>query len=332
MADEGGLPHLVDLAVNAVAGRRLPQKGSAAPQFMQWWQDPSVKHKLASTRRTALPLIKACGAGKAAGVRILDCTGGWGVDAATLAAAGATVDIIERNPIMAQLLADILQQAHLASDLGPLLRGQVGGLWQGEASAVLHATTPSSTAATAEVHQLWPSIPHSLGGTPPSGPPSAPPSGPWDVLYIDAMFPPRGKASANVKLPAQWLHAIAAQEAIHSLPAEHPARADLCAALASTPLSGMGGLLGQAMGPLATLVGSAAEADNVSPADALAAPLVQAALDSPIRRVVLKRPSSASPFPLPKPDSGDANLPAFSVQGKSVRFDVYQRPWLQHAC
>lgn len=317
------LPQLVDLSPALDGRRQSRQSKQLATHFMQWWSNPSILHKLASAHRTALPLVKACGAGKSVPVRILDATGGWGVDAATLVAAGATVDIIERNPIMAQLLLDILQHAHGSSELRPLLRGRVGGLWGGDAAAALHSS--SATAAPKQhMEHLWP--------PPSSGSSSAPPlpCGPWDVVYIDAMFPPRGKASAAVKLPAQWLHALAAQEAVEGLGTANPRYAELQGALMGGSLADMGAVLGRAMGALVESSASIS-GEELPPADALALPLVQAALSSPVRRIVVKRPGRAGPLVLPAGEADDGKRPSFAVNGKAVRFDVYQRPWLQHS-
>lgn len=51
-------------------------------------------------------LIRACRPGP--GIKIIDATAGWGRDAAILASFGAEVIMLERNPIMATLLADAL--------------------------------------------------------------------------------------------------------------------------------------------------------------------------------------------------------------------------------
>lgn len=53
-------------------------------------------------------LVRACK--PALGMKIIDATGGWGRDAAILASFGAEVLIIERNPIIAALLADALDR------------------------------------------------------------------------------------------------------------------------------------------------------------------------------------------------------------------------------
>ncbi|WP_028387961.1 class I SAM-dependent methyltransferase [Legionella fairfieldensis] len=53
-------------------------------------------------------LVRACKPGH--GLRIIDATAGWGRDAAVLASCGAEVLMLERNPVMAALLADALQR------------------------------------------------------------------------------------------------------------------------------------------------------------------------------------------------------------------------------
>lgn len=53
-------------------------------------------------------LVRACKPAK--GLRILDATAGWGRDAAVLASFGADVLMLERQPVMAALLADGLNR------------------------------------------------------------------------------------------------------------------------------------------------------------------------------------------------------------------------------
>ncbi|ASQ46760.1 class I SAM-dependent methyltransferase [Legionella clemsonensis] len=53
-------------------------------------------------------IVRACKPG--AGVRILDATAGWGRDAAVLASFGAHVIMLERQPVLATLLADALMR------------------------------------------------------------------------------------------------------------------------------------------------------------------------------------------------------------------------------
>lgn len=58
-------------------------------------------------------LVRACK--PAPGVRILDATAGWGRDAAVLASFGADVLMLERQPVMAALLADGLRRLNSQS-------------------------------------------------------------------------------------------------------------------------------------------------------------------------------------------------------------------------
>ncbi|WP_133126825.1 class I SAM-dependent methyltransferase [Legionella nagasakiensis] len=64
-------------------------------------------------------LIRACKPVK--GMRIVDVTAGWGRDAAVLASFGAQVVMIERNPVMAALLADGLRRLDSQSPLASCL-------------------------------------------------------------------------------------------------------------------------------------------------------------------------------------------------------------------
>ena len=70
-------------------------------QFLQKRRDAGKKQGL----------VRACK--PARGVRILDATAGWGRDAAVLASLGADVLMLERQPVMAALIADAL--SHLDS-------------------------------------------------------------------------------------------------------------------------------------------------------------------------------------------------------------------------
>lgn len=58
-------------------------------------------------------LGRACGL-PAAGLHILDATGGMGVDAMALARKGACVDIVEREPILWALLKDLVRRVGVA--------------------------------------------------------------------------------------------------------------------------------------------------------------------------------------------------------------------------
>lgn len=83
-----------------------------APLYVDF-SAPSIERR--SNLGKKQPLIRACKPAK--GVRIIDATAGWGRDAALLAYAQAEVVMLEREPIMAALLADGLKRAPWLSDL-----------------------------------------------------------------------------------------------------------------------------------------------------------------------------------------------------------------------
>lgn len=66
-------------------------------------------------------LIRACK--PTPGMRIVDVTAGWGRDAALLAEAGAQVLLVEKQPVMAALLADGLQRLPANVSTLTLLQG-----------------------------------------------------------------------------------------------------------------------------------------------------------------------------------------------------------------
>lgn len=100
----------------------------------------------------------------------VDATAGLGEDALLLAAAGFTVTLIERDPVIAALLADTLRRAREVPQLVEAV-DRMRAL-EGDSVAYLHEeqTTP-------------------------------------DVVYLDPMFPARGK-SAAVKKKFQLIHQL----------------------------------------------------------------------------------------------------------------------------
>ncbi|MDI9819406.1 MULTISPECIES: class I SAM-dependent methyltransferase [unclassified Legionella] len=112
-------------------------------------------------------LIRACKPTK--GLRIIDATAGWGRDAAVLASFGAEVIMLERQPIMAALLADALMRRDDSSKKSLQLQ-----LHPCNALDFLHNLAP----------QDYP-----------------------DVIYIDPMHPERQK-SALVKKDMQVLQKL----------------------------------------------------------------------------------------------------------------------------
>ncbi len=103
---------------------------------------------------------------------IMDLTAGLGRDSYVLATAGARVAMFERQPIVAALLADGLQRLRSGGDEQELAIAQRLSLHQGDSLEVV--------AALAEQD-----VP--------------------DVIYLDPMFPERGK-SAKVKKSMAFFH------------------------------------------------------------------------------------------------------------------------------
>lgn len=110
-------------------------------------------------------IAKAVGLNKGAAPLVLDATAGLGRDAFVLASLGCKVEMVERNNVVAALLADGLQRAKLDSEIGA---------WVSERMQLHFCANGSAHALT-----------HWQGPRP-------------DVVYLDPMFPHR-KKSALVK-------------------------------------------------------------------------------------------------------------------------------------
>ncbi len=105
---------------------------------------------------------------------VMDLTAGLGRDSYVLATAGARVAMFERQPIVAALLADGLQRLRSSGDEQELAIAQRLSLHQGD----------SLTCVAALAEQEAP-----------------------DVIYLDPMFPERGK-SAKVKKSMAFFHQL----------------------------------------------------------------------------------------------------------------------------
>jgi 16S rRNA (guanine1516-N2)-methyltransferase len=118
-------------------------------------------------RRTAqgTDLLKACGVGGERRPRVLDLMAGWGVDALVLAARGCPVTAVERLPMLAALLQDLVG------------RSGISGV----------AVQCADAMEVLDVAQ------------------------PFDVVYLDPMFPQRHKAALPGKR-LQWLAELAAPD------------------------------------------------------------------------------------------------------------------------
>jgi 16S rRNA (guanine1516-N2)-methyltransferase len=109
-------------------------------------------------------LGKAVGRGKKSPLRVLDATAGVGRDAFVLADLGCEVDLCEREPVIAELLRAGLDCARCDGDSWLVGVVQRMHLYPGDARQVTTA------------HLQW-----------------------VDVIYLDPMFPPRGKSAAVKK-------------------------------------------------------------------------------------------------------------------------------------
>ena len=119
-------------------------------------------------------IAKAVGLHKITEPTVLDLTAGMGGDAFVLASLGATVTMVERNPIVHALLNDALSRAKLKND--------------DELQDILGLLSLIKHDAISYLEQLDETqIP--------------------DVIYLDPMFPSRAK-SAQVKKEMQFFHEI----------------------------------------------------------------------------------------------------------------------------
>lgn len=114
-------------------------------------------------------IAKACGLHKKRDLTILDATAGLGRDAFVLASLGASVTMVERNPVVAALLFDGLRRGAAITELS----------WLNERMQLLH----SSALAALQQHAAV------------------------DVVYLDPMFPARDK-SALVKKEMRAFHDV----------------------------------------------------------------------------------------------------------------------------
>ncbi|MEO0442680.1 MAG: class I SAM-dependent methyltransferase [Pseudomonadota bacterium] len=129
-------------------------------------------------------LAKAVGIKGAFRPTILDLTAGLGADAFVLATLGCAVELLERVALVAALLRDGIERARLASD--PDIRDIADRLSLIPTSAFKHLPARAQ---------------------------------PVDVIYLDPMFPERGK-SAQVKKTMAAFHALVGSDgdAGHLLP------------------------------------------------------------------------------------------------------------------
>jgi 16S rRNA (guanine1516-N2)-methyltransferase len=142
------------------------------------WTTPEIRRRVAGGKRQLLG--KAVGLARLAQPRVLDATAGLGRDAFVLASLGAQVTLAERNATVAALLAD----ARLRALADPAAAGAAARTTIVGADARNLMALPSSAV---------------VGG----------PAGErFDVVYLDPMYPDRGK-SALAKKELQLLRELA---------------------------------------------------------------------------------------------------------------------------
>ena len=119
------------------------------------WTGAELRRRIAGGKRQ--PLARAVGLHKDSALSVLDANAGLGRDGYTLAAFGATVTLVERNPSIADLLRDAHRRAL--------------------ADAAAQAIARRIEIICSEAHAIFGGARH------------------WDVVYLDPMYPDDGKTS-----------------------------------------------------------------------------------------------------------------------------------------
>ncbi len=122
------------------------------------WGSAEQRRRIAGGRKQLL--ARALGLAKRPDLEILDATGGLGRDAFTLASLGARVTLVERQPQIAELLADAHRRAQADPALAPAAARIE--LRRGDAATILC-------------------------------------EGRWDSVYLDPMYPHSGKTALPQK-------------------------------------------------------------------------------------------------------------------------------------
>ena len=135
------------LVVNE-AGLSLQELGPKAPGPVRVdFVEGALAHRRQFGGGSGQMIAKAIGIAQGVRPRILEATAGLGRDGFVLAGLGCEVTLIERQPIIAALLADGLNRAHADLDVAPiasrmrLMTGNAISLmreWQGEPPQVIH--------------------------------------------------------------------------------------------------------------------------------------------------------------------------------------------------
>lgn len=144
----------------------LPKQGDISVDF----SSGRASHRRLYGGGKGEAIAKAVGLHKKSTLTVLDATAGLGRDSFVMASIGATVLMVERQPIVAALLYDGLRRAKLDSHLA---------LWLPQRLQLLHCSAAQALTEQAAV----------------------------DVVYLDPMFPAREK-SALVKKEMRAFHHV----------------------------------------------------------------------------------------------------------------------------
>lgn len=151
-----------------LAGAQFPKVHPVFADFLSG----AANHRRAQGGGVGQPVAKAIGLNKKRDLRVWDATAGLGRDSFVLASLGAHVTMFERNPYVTLLLEDGLERLRLSAD------NEVIDI-ANRLSFYPHAVTEHSETAKTKA----------------------------DVIYLDPMFPERGK-SAKVKKDMAMFHEL----------------------------------------------------------------------------------------------------------------------------
>jgi 16S rRNA (guanine1516-N2)-methyltransferase len=129
------------------------------------WTDAELRRRIAAGTKQLL--ARAIGLHKRRNLTVLDATAGLGRDGFVLAALGAEVTMLERQPLFAELLADARQRALAAAATAAI-------------AARIRVIAGDATAFMAD---------NALTGA----------ERRWDVVHLDPMYPHRGKQALPQK-------------------------------------------------------------------------------------------------------------------------------------
>ena len=173
-----GLDGAAELYLTVTPERlELREAGQATGPVCADFTGGACAHRLRFGGGRGQAIARAVGLRGGANPHVLDATAGLGRDAFVLASLGCRVTLLERSPVVAALLEDGLRRA--AGD--PATADIV-------ARMTLHRADARAWLAAAPAAECG------------------------DVVYLDPMFPPRGK-TAQVKKEMRLFHALIGQDA-----------------------------------------------------------------------------------------------------------------------